>query len=223
MFMLMRLGRMFRTGMDMLVGAVFAGVLMVVNALRLAVLVGMGVVVAMGMAVHVRVLVGVLADAGMLVFVLMLVGMLMDMVVVVFMIALHGEPPFVPYLTISTLLYRRHVFLPCRMPCPRFSRRMPALHIPATAVHRPERHFLKNVPLPSKTLRMDWGQKTGAGSFPQTDGRRRSRPPNTRTPGTTGTTPAARCFRPQHTASRRPLFPLRCVSSRCRHFFSDSD
>lgn len=84
-------GRGFVPGMNVFVGAVFAGVGMAVDVFVARVLVGMGMIVGVFVAVHVGVDVGVLADPGMFVFVLVFVGMFVAVFMMVRMIALHGN------------------------------------------------------------------------------------------------------------------------------------
>lgn len=101
-------------GMPVLVGTMLAGVAVVVGGIGSFVFMGMGVIVAVGVAVDMDMLVGVLADAGMFVLVLVFVGMLVGMVVVVFMFAVHGTLLFPPTIDIPHGLPRRYVLLSCR-------------------------------------------------------------------------------------------------------------
>ncbi len=82
--------------MDMVMGAMFPGMGMVMGILHRAVLVGMLVFMGMLVGMDVGMLVAMLAYPGMFMLVLVFVGMLMVMVMVVFMVAFHGSLLF-PY------------------------------------------------------------------------------------------------------------------------------
>ena len=103
MFVLMRLIGV--ALVNMVVRAVLSRMAVVVGSVRLPVVVGMLVFMAMGMAMDMILLVGVLSHPRMLMFVLMLVPMLMVMVMLVFMVAFHGR------LLFSVISY-------CRRDCP---------------------------------------------------------------------------------------------------------
>jgi hypothetical protein len=91
-------------------GAVFAMVLVLVGPFPGSMSVGMLVLMHMFVGMLMHVLVGVLAYAGMLVLMLVFVGMLMAVLVAVFVVALHKPSFLQATIRIPVWLYSRHVF-----------------------------------------------------------------------------------------------------------------